>query len=339
MRVDFNRVNPFCILVHILLIPYFCFVCVGRCCGFHLGYYPRLGATRGARREYERIKNVRRCQKQRRRNEPKPLRRRRRALSSSPFRDNSQSSPLLHLPTEIRRQIFTKVVGHSVLHLVQLPKRLGHIRCSGFRIDVGTAPFNDIPRDCFAPATVQTYRHDELLDLAARSDGSLALLQTCRQIYTESVTLLYTANTFDINHAQTLIYLSRTILLSRFESIRSMQLTWTGRRFTPYHFDDPAHDAFRAPDDKATWESMLDIVGKRMKALRNLKLRLGYCVEYPEFPWQVQLPSDAQEKLEVMLQSLRLRVKGLDKFELEIVGEGWETERLERETRHVVCMK
>lgn len=39
-----------------------------------------------------------------------------------------------------------------------------------------------------------------------------ALLQTIRQLYLESIDILYDANTFNINHAQTLIFLARTNL-------------------------------------------------------------------------------------------------------------------------------
>lgn len=38
--------------------------------------------------------------------------------------------PLLEVPLEIRQKIFAEAIGNSVLHLVQMRKRLGHIRCT-----------------------------------------------------------------------------------------------------------------------------------------------------------------------------------------------------------------
>lgn len=61
---------------------------------------------------------------------------------------------------------------------------------------------------------------------ARSDDGGLALLQTCRQVYRECIELLYSQNTFDVNHPQTLAFLERTIRPNRLAAIRSLQLSW-----------------------------------------------------------------------------------------------------------------
>jgi hypothetical protein len=107
-----------------------------------------------------------RCKKARLESEPVRLPRRRRALSvslqpssflgkSSTSQQSSSSAPalssstLLFLPNEIRRQIFIEIVGGNVVHLVQLPKRLGHIRGSPSHscVVVGKSDFDQFVPD------------------------------------------------------------------------------------------------------------------------------------------------------------------------------------------------
>jgi hypothetical protein len=131
--------------------------CCGLCCGIVF--------QRGLRWTGNiQVEQRARCKKSRLENEPVRLPRRRRALSvppqpssflgksSAPQQSSSSasalsSSTLLFLPNEIRRQIFIEVVGGNVVHLVQLPKRLGHIRCD---YDAPGHIGHDIDRNCMS---------------------------------------------------------------------------------------------------------------------------------------------------------------------------------------------
>ncbi|KAF2476927.1 uncharacterized protein BDR25DRAFT_339024 [Lindgomyces ingoldianus] len=60
-----------------------------------------------------------------------------------------------------------------------------------------------------------------------RKNRALALLKSCRQIYSEATPLLYTTNTFSFSTPLTFINLFPTILPHRFQSIRSLEFTFS----------------------------------------------------------------------------------------------------------------
>lgn len=76
-----------------------------------------------------------RAMREREANRPAPLPARRRELSgSATYRAQGPGCRLLNtLPAEIRLQIWTYVLGGQHLHLLQGPKRVAHIRCSGLQ--------------------------------------------------------------------------------------------------------------------------------------------------------------------------------------------------------------
>jgi hypothetical protein len=119
-----------------------------------------------------------------------------------------------------------EVLGNGVLHLVQPPKRLGHIRCT--RRDALSADNRhfDLSRACFS-AGVQTYHRCEISDPPTSIDVCTALLKTCRKVYREAVDILYNTNSFDINHPTTLHFFARTMRPQGLKSIRYLQITWT----------------------------------------------------------------------------------------------------------------
>lgn len=81
--------------------------------------------------------------------------------------------PLLELPLEIRQKIFAEAIGNSVLHLVQVRKRLGHIRCTSPNRNDDLKP--TCFSACFSPVPFYSYGMD--IDPNQRSDGCLAFLQ------------------------------------------------------------------------------------------------------------------------------------------------------------------
>ena len=319
-------------------VGYLCFGCIWVCCcgrvhqpGFRCG-----NGVMQERKRKQREENIKAWRKLRKKSEPKVLPRRRRALSVPPARRKSpaqpSTSPFLCLPTEIRQKILVEVLGNNVLHLIQLPKRLGHLLCDEhlWTYKHLTAPFYDIRRDCFRLNFVPKYHHDEKPAVPPRSTGGcLALLQTCRQLYLEAGCVLYETNTFDINHPQTLIFLARTLRPQILERIRYLQISWTAatttgfsRRstrqdFVPYEYTNPKQDAARAPDDTHTWEQMWDIVGSQMKGLQHLKLRLDIslvsCFEPPNM-----LEDRCRSRMQMMLNAPQAKVRGLKSFWLEL---------------------
>jgi hypothetical protein len=285
----------------------------------------------------------------RRKIEPTALPPRRRDLSITPNRETPQRNPVsllpfgirrkqlnvqqgkkvslfLTLPLEIRQRIISEAIGNKVLHLVQLPKRLGHIRCQEPHI---SSRHNDPLRNCIYPA--REFGRGSQIGKNATSDGCLALLKTCRQLYVESVKVLYETNTFDINHAQTLVFLNRTILPKRLEAIRYLQVTWRGERAHTYHGEGERYQARIYPDDLATWNTMWDIVGGNMKGLRSLKVCL--CNTHPH------RDTVTKEVMDKLLDGLRGKVRGLSDFELEITGVGWDFNNLEMSIKDIVCAR
>jgi hypothetical protein len=156
-------------------------------------------------------------------------------------------------------------------------------------------------------------------------------LQTCRQIYIESIDLLYSTNTFDVNHAQTLLFLARTILPKLLEAIRHLQLRcseWYGTHLT----GNGGHLILvnqKYPDGIGTWDAFWDLVGERMTGLRSIKLGLYVSRATGDFV--------TQGVVELMLQRLREKVRGLEEFELRVVGIDWGVGCLERRLREIVC--
>lgn len=230
-------------------------------------------------RPYKRGIRNKLAMEERRKNEPRPLPRRRRALSATHL-DLSQNSALLSLPREIRLQIYSHIIGYDLLHLVQLPKRLGHIRChqpSSSAIQ-NNEPTTDIfwdinrrcpnmkPHDGLSP--YGPYAYGEPLITKGTSSNSLSLLQTSRQTYTDASHILYTTNTFDISHPQTLLFLERTLLPYRLASIKTLQLKW----LTPMNFLHKDRKGRTEPDTVETWDKMCEIILTKMTGLRHVRL-------------------------------------------------------------------
>jgi hypothetical protein len=79
---------------------------------------------------------------------------------------------------------------------------------------------SDIERACLPLKHNFISRHpiwndDDCLDPSPLSRANLGLLQTCRQIYTEAVDLLYSENTFDFATAESFNSFAKTVLPRR----------------------------------------------------------------------------------------------------------------------------
>ncbi|MCJ1225166.1 hypothetical protein MMC12_001815 [Toensbergia leucococca] len=197
---------------------------------------------------------------------PLPTMRRQLTGLGSPSPQSLISPFLTKLPPEIRLQIYAYLLGDSVLHLVHLRHRLTHVRCAS------PAPLDaplDAPHVCY-PSTGGHHLYPIYIGLNPRLE--IAILRTCRQIYTEAMPVLYSTNTFDMDNLDCLIYLSQTIRRTRLASIRTLNLSWMPH-CVPLVTETTAASK-EAPYDDQTWLHFWGIVATQMPGLVNLKLHL-----------------------------------------------------------------
>ncbi|KAH8601521.1 hypothetical protein B0O99DRAFT_606821 [Bisporella sp. PMI_857] len=129
--------------------------------------------------------------------------------------DDQMQSRLFQLPLEIRRQIWEETLCGYIFHMyfMESYRCMSHQRCI----------FRD-PDD--VPAGISQYRQEGPCSCRSyvKSKGIpdkwghidiLALLQTCRRVYSEGIELLYTHNTFEFTCLKDVMRLSLTILPER----------------------------------------------------------------------------------------------------------------------------
>ncbi|KAL9582865.1 MAG: hypothetical protein Q9212_003048 [Teloschistes hypoglaucus] len=191
---------------------------------------------------------------------PQPLPKlRKRNLSVLSIRTSPGACHFLkRLPPEIRQEIYHYVVGGSLNHIVRKGKHLGHVRC---RLDCPS----DFDRLC-RPAARYPY-YPEFENLCFTSNGNLALLRTCKQIYGESVQVMYKRNAFDFDHPDLFLFFASSILPQRLAEISRLNLTLDlALAMKPFRGPKPAPNA---------WDSIWQIIGRRMIGLKYLYLRLN----------------------------------------------------------------
>ena len=207
------------------------------------------------------------------------------------------SSPLLcKLPLEIRRKIYAYALGQQVVHILLVPRRITHISC--------TSPTaTDFTRVCCPDADPSRVpRHVP----TPPSKIAVALLRTCRQIYAEALPVLYESNTFDTNDLSAFVFLAAAIPPKGLASIRSLHVLWIAD-YPPLRFEI-TKPAFTAPLDDATFLNFWTVLATRMPALRELRMATYHSIWTPTV--------DVKDE---WVQSV-MRVKGLDVFELGLVG-------------------
>lgn len=231
----------------------------------------------------------------------RPLPRRRNSLSIASSSPSSPSSPsnkklkhkippnpqldcalLTRLPLELRLEIYAYVFGGTVIHLVQIPRRVAHTRC---RLRTASDPM----RDCRHAIRIPLYPR-----LGTVATANVALLKTCRKVYTEAAHVLYTANTFDVNRLTTFLDFSRTIIPSQLAAITSLHLSW----LTSEIIIAPGQ-----PDNFRRWTKCWCIIANDMPGLRDLKLCMASSTEF--------------SMTAMWVKPLR-QVRGLRRFELSV---------------------
>lgn len=152
-------------------------------------------------------------------------------------------------------------MADEVIHIIRLRKKLRHVECAKEQRS-GTT--------CWGMSLVDgTLIKDLEKKLPARH--LLNMLRTCRRVYTETIGILYSRNTFDVNGPETMISLSQTLLPDRLNAIRSLQLTWA--------FFHPSHtvydgDKILLTGDEALWKVCWVVVGG-MKRVSDIRIWLS----------------------------------------------------------------
>ncbi|KAJ6171916.1 hypothetical protein N7470_000983 [Penicillium chermesinum] len=165
-------------------------------------------------------------------NKPPPLPRSGRRTRSDP-QPQPQCGLLSRLSPELRLIIWEMALGGRRIHIIQRNQRLGHIVCplretmpSSAKIKTQQGARNPFCEICNGGGIPQPVKEGDLIN-ANNGDMLLGLALTCRQIYNESIHLLYTLTTFEFSNPWSLPYLRPTIPTDHWASIRSVELRWS----------------------------------------------------------------------------------------------------------------
>ncbi|PLB46618.1 hypothetical protein P170DRAFT_218050 [Aspergillus steynii IBT 23096] len=158
--------------------------------------------------------------------------------------DQQQCMLVSRLPRELRDMIWEEVLGGMTIHLVRTRTKIKAILCElnhdqqrpickhpcwgQSEEEVKIKPI------CYQSKVGGLYT-GPLQEFPVTCPNLLPLVCTCRRIYAETISILYTHNTFQINHLSTLIQLSSTPVLSRI------------RRLSLYHYFPVDFDPTRTP--------------------------------------------------------------------------------------------
>ncbi|KAJ5514638.1 hypothetical protein N7463_004190 [Penicillium fimorum] len=220
-------------------------------------------------------------------NKPPPLPR----VQTIAFSSQFQSRLLTRLSPELRLMIWGFVLADQRIHIIQCSKqRLGHVVCP-------CAPEKSPKRHtrqkkceiCHGTGISQPAKEADLMRWNKVKLLGLAL--TCRQIYHESISLLYTLPTLEFSNPWTLPYLLPTIPSEHRDRIRAIELRWS----FPGHWL-PSKDSVRAvyvSAGRAQWAETCRAVSQ-LESLRSFVLIL-------ESNWF----SEPVEKLAGFLEPLR----------------------------------
>lgn len=187
-------------------------------------------------------------------NNPKPLAENRKSLTEPLGPAVSQSCHLLtQLPFEIRSQIWMYLLGNKVFHIELRPGRLSSRICSECSERNGW---------CHA------LWHAEVLDEEPDFKQELCVLalpQTCRQIYCETIELLYSTNTFDISDLGVLKYFVHGVVPKRLRLIQALRVHWQDPSWCPRW--PTAHVGFAG-----TWEFFWRVAIDELTGLKNIDI-------------------------------------------------------------------
>ncbi|KAL8820535.1 MAG: hypothetical protein Q9191_007498 [Dirinaria sp. TL-2023a] len=191
------------------------------------------------------------------------------------------------LPLELRQEIFAYVLGRDMFRLISVPWK------------VTTAA------DIFGNVSM-TQAHFHSKPAQSKPPRGIALLQTSRQVYNESVDLLYSTNTFVIHDFTTMTTFAKSIPARHFHAIRSLRICYSPVTSVPYKH--PRTAQYDLPTGEG-WDEFWEMIAG-MKSLRDLDVHLE---RYHEL-----LPEDPELRAFTEYTTLwpLQRLRGLRSFQL-----------------------
>ncbi|KAL2864175.1 uncharacterized protein BJX67DRAFT_227010 [Aspergillus lucknowensis] len=227
-----------------------------------------------------------------------------------------QSSLLTKLSPELRVMIWEQVLGGMRIHIIQRSdRRMGHVVC----------PLTDACDICRGGLPPSGCSSREGGESPMRSD-LLVLPMACKQIYSESIHLLYTLNIFEFSNTWSLTYLRPTIPTDLWDAIREVELSWA----FPGHWlpsKDPVKSVYFSAGRQQWIETCCAIT--RMKGLQYFTLQLSgswFCEPVEKLPvfleplrelhlrqlWKLHLPRQPYYVKEIRNIDGDLRKRGID---------------------------
>jgi hypothetical protein len=191
--------------------------------------------------------------------------------------NQSQSLLFARLAREVRQLIWSEVLGGHLLHIARYPKRLLHgrllaIECSEYENRGPEHELETSRHGCWGLAnrrrelgSTPGFYYLPISQHPAKPASLLPLLQTCRRIYLETISMPYTGNIFDVNHIDTLMYFQQSVLPQRLTQIRVLNLSWNFKLL-------PATSL--PPYDLDTWREACDVLAASFAGLSQLTVHL-----------------------------------------------------------------
>ena len=187
---------------------------------------------------------------------PHPLPKTRRRLSETTPATHAQPfrSYFLKLPAEIRTRYNELVHSGEIVHLSNIRQRMISRKLGNPETLDGRGQTDVI----IVPSEFSQSR--DRLDSFEASENALALVQTSRVIYAESIPFLYSNMNFSMSSLLVLIYLHDLVLLpQRFKQIHYLYLHWSHEDST-HHRTNEAHRNHCPQHDSSPWERFWEIV-------------------------------------------------------------------------------
>ncbi|KAF7899835.1 hypothetical protein EAF00_004171 [Botryotinia globosa] len=185
------------------------------------------------------------------------------------------------LPSEVRMEIYTWVLGGRVLHIVRREDKLNHVVCKSDRRDLDAGTREEDACIVAGCRSVKIPGGSGVHEIIGEGSGSLIqLLQVCRRIYSEAISLLYSTNTFNFDSMESFISFSNEILPRRFDSITSVTLDFS--------FDTSSLYNESSSNDVPRWERTWMIIGS-MKSLKSLKATIIWPRKIPAWSHELRL--------------------------------------------------
>ncbi|MCJ1308272.1 hypothetical protein MMC25_001925 [Agyrium rufum] len=213
---------------------------------------------------------------------PKPLKLR--SCRASPLRfgptqidaayQRQTGNRLLNLPREIRELIYSyAVASDQIVHVVYNPRAVpGRL--------IGS--HHDYPSHWEKGQRIRWHENQAACVYNGTAESKpinfgLSFMRTCRQVYHETLPMLYTNNTFSFSNIDNLIFLSKAIPTPWMHSIRYLQVIWNISDIPFSHIVNDRLEPFsgKRPYDMETWKSFWAVIVGGMTGLMELDVHIS----------------------------------------------------------------